>query len=332
MKTASRVELTPKDILQLVSPEMVKVEEELKEIARFSPSLIHDINLYLHNSGGKRLRPALLLLASRLCDYQGAAAVKLGVVIELMHVATLVHDDIIDNAEVRRGHASVRSRWGNEITVLMGDWLYMTSFQLALDQRNFQVLDLLIDVARKMVEGELMQLKRKGDIAVSIDDHLDICRHKTAALFGACGRLGAILGEADTHLEEQLEIYGTSLGMAFQLIDDLLDYTSDEGVLGKPVLKDLEEGKVTLPIIFLMQRANPSEQEFLREVVDGKNFSAENKQEIIRLVGSHGALEELHDLAGQYAGRAGRSMEHFPESIYRQALLALPDMVLCRDR
>ncbi|MDA2929006.1 polyprenyl synthetase family protein [Acidobacteria bacterium AH-259-O06] len=332
MKTASDVSLTPNDIFRLLESDLQKIEVGLKKSAKSAFPLVNDINKYLHNSGGKRFRPIFLLLSSKLCGFEGEPAIALGVVVELIHVATLVHDDIIDNADVRRGRPSVNAKWGNQVSVLAGDWLYMTSFSLALKLRNFRVLDLLIGITRKMVEGELMQLEKHGRTNISIGEQLEISQRKTADLFSACSGLGAILGNADAEKEEKLRSYGRSIGMAFQLIDDLLDYTSNEDTLGKPVLKDLEEGKTTLPIIYLMQRAKPEEQNFVREVVRTRNFTLENKREIIQLVCSYGALNDLKNLAEQYAVQAKRTLLGFTDSIYREALLQLTEFVVTRDK
>ncbi|RPI28162.1 MAG: polyprenyl synthetase family protein [Acidobacteria bacterium] len=323
--------LTAKDIFRLVEGDLLQVEEMLRAHADTGVSLVGDINQYVHESGGKRLRPAILLLAAKLCGHEGAPAVKLGVVAELIHVATLVHDDIIDNASLRRGRPSVNNIWGNSITVLMGDWLYMTSFRLALDLKDFRILQLLIDVTRTMVEGELIQLDQNGRSDISVEEQLEICRRKTAYLFGACGRLGGILGNVGAELERKIERYGTSLGMAFQLIDDLLDYTSSEEVLGKPVLKDLEEGRVTLPITYLMQRATSREKEFVGRVIRTKNFSAENKARILELVNAYQTGEELKQLARRYSEEAKECISHFPDSVYRDALLRIPDFVTARE-
>jgi len=332
MKTVSSVSLTSKDIFKLLESDLQKVEDALKRESRAAFPLVNDINRYLHNSGGKRFRPVLLLLSSKLCGYEGNSAVILGMVVELLHVATLVHDDIIDNAEVRRGKSSVNARWGNQVTVLMGDWLYMTSFYLAMKLRDFRVLDLLIEVTRRLVEGELIQWEQQGRLNISVEEQLGICRRKTADLFSSCGRLGAILANVDEKKEQNLETYGRSVGMAFQLIDDLLDYTSNEGTLGKPVLRDLEEGKTTLPIIYLMERADLKEREFIREVVRTQNFSPANKKRILELVRAYGTLSELQDLAEEYVLEAKRALMVFPDSIYREALLKLADFVIDREQ
>lgn len=333
MNSASGASLTAKEIFRLVEVDLQKVELQLRSKSRSANPVINDVNDYIHDSGGKRLRPALLLLSSKLCGCDGdEAAIELGVVVEQIHAATLLHDDIIDDAQLRRGRPSVNSRWGNQVSVLAGDWLYMTSFHLALQLRNHQILDVLIDVTRKMVEGELMQLKLNGRADISADEQLAVCLHKTACLFSACGRLGGLLGRVSSEREERLGVYGRALGMAFQLVDDLLDYTSNEHVLGKPVLKDLEEGKVTLPIIYLMQRAEKRERKFIGDIIRQQDFSTENKREIIRLVQTYETLTETQNLANHYAAQARDCLLDFPDSIFRDALLKVPELVVSREK
>ncbi len=328
---AQQAGLSIRDIFSLIRPELNQVETNLVELTRGTLAVIDHINQYLHNSGGKRLRPAVLLLCSKLCGFRGDPAVKLASVVELIHVATLVHDDIIDNANLRRGRLSVNAKWGNESAVLVGDWMYMTSFNIALQLRHFKILDVLIDITRTMINGELMQLDQDGHIDVSEKDQMEVCLRKTARLFSGCGRLAAMLADAEAGQEEALADYGRSLGLAFQLTDDLLDFTSDESVLGKPVLKDLQEGKLTLPIIYLLRRANEDEKEFVRNMVLTHDFSADNKMRVIELVNRYGTLRDIQKLARVYADRSREALKHFPPSVYRKALLQIPDFVLDRQ-
>ena len=332
MKSGFGRVLTPKDVFRLVESDLEEVERRLRGEAHSVLSLVNDINRYLHDSGGKRLRPAVLLLTSKLCGLKGDPVILLGAVVELIHVATLVHDDIIDNSKVRRGQPSVNAKWGSEITVLMGDWLYMTSFQVALQQRDFRILDVLISITRQMVEGELMQLEYNGRLDITEEEQLEICLRKTACLFSGCGRMSGILARLDPEREEKLSHYGKSLGMAFQLVDDLLDYTGQTTVLGKPVLKDLEEGKVTLPIIFLMRQAKSSERDFVRGVVESQDFSRQNKREILRLINAYDTLAEVRTIAEKYASEAKQCIVDFPDSVYREALLSVPELVINRRK
>ena len=200
------------------------------------------------------------------------SAIKLAAVVELLHSATLIHDDVIDSADTRRGRPSANSRWGNHRSVLAGDWLYMQSFQIALEERNFHVLDILIDLTQKMVEGELIQLAKIGRMDVTEEDALRLATHKTACLFSGCARLGAVLGGFDAKHEEALAEYGRYAGLAFQLVDDLLDFTASSEQLGKPVLSDLKEGKVTLPLIYAMENGHREARELVARVLEEKEF------------------------------------------------------------
>src|SRR5512135_3862214 len=237
--------------LALVETKLRRVEEELLSRTRSPIGTIAEIGDYLVEGGGKRIRPALLLLSSRVLGYEGDRDVAYAAVIELIHTATLVHDDIIDDAELRRGRPSVNRRWGNELTVLFGDFLYMKSMEIALEEGDLRVLRLLSDVTIRMTEGEIIGAERRGLLDLTLEGYLDIVRRKTALLFAGACKIPSFLvtsafGESGEAWGERLWEYGLSLGIAFQLQDDLLDYTANEADLGKPVLSDLKEGKLTL--------------------------------------------------------------------------------------
>ncbi len=311
---------------------MLQVEKELERQSCSGVQLIDKIGRYICCSGGKRIRPAILLLSAQMCGYEGPVGPRLGAVIELIHSATLVHDDIIDNASVRRGHASVNAQWGNEITVLIGDWLYMTSFQLALGERHFKILDILIEATRKMVEGELIQLAFNGDMNITEEQHLDISTRKTAFLFSACSQLGGILGSANPEDEERLRLYGLNVGLAFQLVDDVLDLTSTESALGKPVGNDLKEGKLTLPLIYLMRDGEPRLRELVRDALH--NGAPENslRNEILSLVREHRTGDRALDKAREFAQTAIACLQGFHDCAARAALMSIPNYIIQRDR
>ncbi|HET7891720.1 MAG TPA: polyprenyl synthetase family protein, partial [Candidatus Sulfotelmatobacter sp.] len=267
--------MTVKEIFELVREDLVRVEQELsrQSAAAFQP--VSEITSYLLGGGGKRLRPALLLLChgyANGCTDNRRSAIKLAAVVELLHSATLIHDDVIDSADTRRGRPSANSRWGNHRSVLAGDWLYMQSFQIALQERNFHVLDILIDLTQKMVEGELIQLAKIGRMDVTEQDALQLATYKTACLFSGCARLGAVLGGFDERHEDALADYGRYAGLAFQLVDDLLDFTASSEQLGKPVLSDLKEGKVTLPLIYAMENGHSESRELVARVLEEQEF------------------------------------------------------------
>jgi len=291
---------------------------------------VAEISSYLLGGGGKRLRPALLLLAARACDYRGPSSIRLGAVVELIHSATLIHDDVIDGADTRRGRPSANSRWGNHMSVLAGDWLYMQSFQMALRERNFRILDILIDLTQNMVEGELFQLTKLGRIDLTEQDALALATRKTACLFSGCTRLGAVLGQNES-LEQAFADYGRYAGLAFQLVDDLLDFTASPEKLGKPVLSDLKEGKVTLPLIYALENGESAGRRMVATVLEEKGFQSVRPEEITALVHNSGALDRARQLAHEYANRAKACLNGWADSEYGRALLTVPDFILDRD-
>jgi octaprenyl-diphosphate synthase len=324
--------LTAREIFDLVRDDLVLVEQELtrQTSAAFGP--VSEITSYLLGGGGKRLRPALLLLSARYAGRSNSeGAIRLAAVVELLHSATLIHDDVIDSANTRRGRPSANSRWGNHRSVLVGDWLYMLSFQMALEERNFRILDILIDLTQKMVEGELIQLEKIGRIDVTEEDALRLATYKTACLFSGCARLGAVLGGLEDAGEEALAEYGRYAGLAFQLVDDLLDFTASAEQLGKPVLSDLKEGKVTLPLIYAMENGHRDARELVARVLEEKEFDSVRPETIVALVQESGALDRARNLAHEYARRAKACLNGHGDSEYARALLTLPDFILERE-
>jgi len=321
-----------REIVRLVEDDLVKVEELFQQQCRSDVGLVGEISRYIQEGGGKRIRPALLLLGSRLCGYRGERAILLASVVEFIHTATLVHDDIIDGADVRRGRLAVHSRWGNDITVLLGDYLYIKSMGMALTQDSLEIVRLLCDVTLRMIEGELYQLTKTGDVDITEDEHFEIIRRKTAYLFGGCAQIGGVLGKVGKDREQALREFGFNLGIAFQLVDDLLDYTADETALGKPVGGDLREGKVTLPIIYLLQRGGAEADRLIRTVVTDRAVSKDQWRDIVRLLREHGTPDLAYAKALEYATRAKAALEIFPSSRERDALMTLADYVLSRDR
>jgi octaprenyl-diphosphate synthase len=320
-----------RDIVRLVEGDLAKVEELFEEQCRSDVGLVAEIGRYIQEGGGKRIRPALLLLGTRLCGASGERAILLASVVEFIHTATLLHDDIIDEATVRRGRRSVNSRWGNDITVLLGDFLYTKSMAMALSQDNLPILRLLSDVTLRMIEGEILEIERSGNLDVTEADHVDLIRRKTADLFSACLHIGAILGQVGDEKEQALARYGLNLGICFQMVDDLLDFTAEEKTLGKPVANDLREGKVTLPMIFLLRKAGRPGIDKVRTVLADRGFGRVSRDEIVRLARENGALDEARALAEQYAEKARRDLLVFDRSPYREALEILPDFILARD-
>ena len=322
--------ITPQEIYQLVGPELALVEEELRGYTRSDIAPITEIGEYLLNAGGKRIRPTLLLLTAKMLGPVSPMAIRLGAVIEFIHNATLVHDDIIDAADTRRGLPSANSHWGNSMTVLAGDWLYMQSFAMALSEKNLDVLNTLIGITQKMVEGELLQLTLLGKSQVTQKQLLDIVERKTAYLFSGCTKLPAIAAGMDLVAADRLAEIGKSLGMAFQLIDDLLDLTSTSDVLGKPVGSDLKEGKMTLPVWYALAQGRPEDTVKVQKVLDERDFRSVDRVEILRFVERSDGLDRTRKLAKEYACRAIQLLEEFPPSIYRDAIVGIPEFILNR--
>jgi octaprenyl-diphosphate synthase len=318
----------------LVREDLVKVEQELSRQSASAYQPVSEITSYLLGGGGKRLRPALLLLCHGYANghrNDTRSAVRLAAVVELLHSATLIHDDVIDSADTRRGRPSANSRWGNHRSVLSGDWLYMQSFQIALEERNFHVLDILIDLTQKMVEGELIQLAKIGRMDVTEEDALKLATYKTACLFSGCARLGAVLGGFDAAHEEALAEYGRYSGLAFQLVDDLLDFTASSEQLGKPVLSDLKEGKVTLPLIYAMENGHREAREMVAQVLKEKEFHSVQPEKLVALVRDSGALDRARNLAHSYARRAKECINGSGDSEFARALQTVPDFILERE-
>ncbi len=319
-------------LIDLIAPKLQMVEEELRRNFESNIQTIHDVGEHILGGGGKRLRPALLLLVSKMLRYEGYRDVIYAAVIEFIHTATLVHDDIIDEAAIRRGRTSINYRWGNNLTVLVGDYLYTHSMNLALGEGNLDVLRLLSNVTIRMIEGEILGLEQNGRADLSIDDYFEIVGRKTAALFGACCRIPAYLVDLSESSATALFNYGFNLGVCFQLIDDLLDFTSSTEVLGKPALSDLKEGKLTLPLLLAMPRATEKERQTIARVATTKSFDGVDPAEMIDVVSRYEALDQTRAIARDYASRARAALESFPDSAAKEALDVALDFVLERDR
>jgi octaprenyl-diphosphate synthase len=328
-----KTSLALSQIFEPIRADLEKVDLEFARHVQSQVELIPKIGQYIQTAGGKRIRPAVLLMASRLGGYDGDRAILYAAVVEFIHTATLVHDDIIDDADVRRGKLAVHSQWGNDITVLLGDYLYIKSMALALTHDTLDIVRVLCDVTLKMIEGELYQLTKNGDADISEDEHFDIMRRKTAYLFGGCAQIGGMLGKIAAEKEQALREYGFNLGMAFQLVDDLLDFTGDAQAVGKPIASDLREGKVTLPLIHLLRQSNDGEgSRIVRDAIASRSVTSEQWSVLLRTLKEHASIDYAYRRAVEFAERAKKPLYAFPPSSERDALLALPDYVLSRDR
>ena len=323
--------LTALEIFDLVRHDLDQVEREIGLEAVASVDAVTYISQYLQSGGGKRLRPILGFRCGKLLGESNPSLVQMAAVVEMIHTATLVHDDVIDMAKTRRGRPSINVVWGNHISVLAGDWLYMQAFQVALRQRSFGVLDVLIELTQRMVEGELLQLERIGKIAVTEADYMELIDRKTASLFSACARMGALTSGADESAETRLGEYAWNLGIAFQLIDDILDFTSREKILGKPVGNDLREGKVTLPLIYALESADAEERKLVETVLADGNYDQVPFAKILHILHRHGGIERAQERAESFTEKARAIIGEFPESPYQRALFAVTDLVTDRD-
>ncbi|MCA1622872.1 MAG: polyprenyl synthetase family protein [Acidobacteria bacterium] len=320
-------------IFSLIKNEMALVEAEFERQASSNIQVINYLGDYLRASGGKRVRPALLLLSNYASGGNAAREniIRLATVMEMLHTATLVHDDIIDNADTRRNRASVNARFGNQSAVLMGDWLYMSAFETSLQERSLEILDILTRLTRKMTEGELIQLTTLGRTDISETEYFDILRRKTAYLFSACCEIGAILGNTSKDVQNALREYGLNLGTAFQLADDLLDFTAEEEVLGKASGADLLEGKLTLPLILLIKK-EPETKFVLEKIMHNGDYAHFSRQMLLEKLKNFGLPQQTRDMAYSFANMAIKNLEVLEKTEYRLALEEIPSYMIERAK
>jgi octaprenyl-diphosphate synthase len=328
---------TAAEVSDLLRDDLSAIEREFARQSASPVSVVTDIAEYLIAGGGKRIRPLLLLLSSKALGSESPSRIRLGAVVEMLHTATLVHDDIIDEADSRRGRPSSNTTWGNAKCVLAGDWLYMQSFRTALEERNFRVLDLLITLTQQMVEGELVQMEKLGHL-INEEEYFDLIFRKTACLFKVSMQLGAAI-ESNRYSPSQTEIfdqqlgeYGRNLGLAFQIVDDVLDLTAAEDVLGKPVASDLREGKATLAVIHALERGTGADREAIRTVLADRSFARVSHLQILEILRRHSSIEYAMDTACAYAEAARLSIADLPSTEAKRALLWVPGFVTSRDR
>lgn len=329
---AEETRLTAGRIFEPISEELQLVETEFERQARSNIQVIAYIGDHLRRSGGKRVRPALTILSNYAVGGDGSnqSAIRMATVMEFLHTATLVHDDVIDKADTRRNRPSINSEFGNQTAVLMGDWLYMSAFETSLAERSLSILDILTAVTRKMTEGELLQLTLLGRTDISEAQYFDVIARKTAYLFSACCEIGALLGGATTEQQIATRDYGMNLGVAFQLIDDLLDFTSSEEVLGKPAGADLIEGKLSLPLILLLQ-AEPAMRARIQQVMSEASYHNVTRDSLLETLDGTGALQMTLQRAIEYASAALSSIEGLNDSVYKDALCSIPGYIVERD-
>jgi octaprenyl-diphosphate synthase len=312
------------DPTELLRHELQAVEEILAESSRSEVELLSVAARHILDAGGKRFRPQLTLLAARAFEYDGPAAVAIAAAMELIHTATLVHDDIIDEADSRRGRATANYFWGNSASVLMGDYLVIKAFTLAADTGDARLFRLLCDTIGRMCEGEVLQICVRAEPALDVDTYLKIIEAKTAILMAACCRTGALLGGAALEQTEALATFGTKVGLAFQIIDDVLDYTANADSLGKPVGSDLREGKLTLPLIYALQRARNADRARLVEALERPSaLQNGDVAAVARIIARCDGFASSREMAAQYVSQARRDLEMIPSGAPREGLAYL---------
>ena len=309
-----------------------KVEERMLEMFESDVKIIPIIGKHLINSGGKRMRPLFLLLSAELAGYKGDHHIPLASIIESVHTASLLHDDVVDGAESRRGKDSANSLWGNQIVILVGDYLYSNALKMALSFKNHRILEALSSATTRMTLGELTQLQKSHSIDITEEEYFEIISSKTGALISASTRIGAILADLPEKQESALMSFGLMAGNAFQVVDDILDYKADEGELGKKLGKDLEEGKVTLPLIYLLKRADKGEREAVQEILNGDGVDEGGLGLVLDLFRRYDAVDEAFARARSLVEEAKAELEVFPDSEQRDHLFALADFALKREK
>jgi octaprenyl-diphosphate synthase len=317
-------------IYSRIRPDLERIEAELERQLTTDVPLISVVGRHILRSGGKRLRPLLMVLAARLCGYEGNRDAPLSVVFEFVHAASLLHDDVVDHAELRRSKPAANTIWGNPGVVLVGDFLYSKSILMTVGYKNVRILEVFSDTTTKMAEGEVLQLVHSDDLEIDQGEYLEVITRKTAVLISAACQIGIIFGEGNSQQEAAMRTYGHSLGVAFQLIDDTLDYTGDAKELGKPIGNDIQEGKVTLPLIHALQNGRADAKARLKDIFGAEEIPMELFAEARELVIASGGIEYTQRLAVDHVQRAKQALDIFPSSPTKETLIDIADYVICR--
>ena len=321
-----------RNIYPHIKNDLNEIEKKLKLFTRSSNPIISEISSYLFQKAGKRVRPALLVLWSKHFDYKGKEHILMAALVETIHTASLIHDDIIDKSDLRRGRETVHAKWGPNITVLLGDYLYIKALNLSLSSNYGKIIQILTDISSQMIEGELDEYYMSGNLNVKEEEYLDILNKKTAALFSASCQIGGVLGNASIEEENSLIEFGRNIGISFQIIDDLLDFTGDEKTLGKPILSDLNEGRITLPLIYTLNHDGSSNRKRISDLLKKENPGKNCQEEILDIVKSNGALDYTYNKATEFSLKSKEIINSFSQSSYRDALAIIPDFILTRNK
>ncbi|OPY01785.1 MAG: Octaprenyl-diphosphate synthase [Syntrophorhabdus sp. PtaB.Bin047] len=316
---------------QIIQKDLDKLESSIDELMSTRVSYIKEIVTYIIRSGGKRVRPVLVMLCSKLCGYRGRKHIPYAAIIEFIHTATLLHDDVVDNAKTRRGLSTVNTVWGNEPSVLVGDFLYSRSFELMSRDGNNEILKTISKVTTALSEGEILEIVKTADVETTEKDYYEIIGNKTAVLFGAACEIGAILGGRPDSERRALRNFGYDLGIAFQLMDDVLDYTSYNDVLGKHVGTDLKEGKVTLPLIHVLRNAGEKNKACIEKILAKQRITRRDFDRVLAIIEKNGGIAYTLEATERHLTQAKRYLGIFPASRYRTALLELADYMLKRE-
>jgi octaprenyl-diphosphate synthase len=315
-------------IYSLIKDDMATVDSMIQSRLQSDVVLINQLGHYIINSGGKRLRPALAILCARACGYQGQHHINLATIIEFIHTATLLHDDVVDNSDMRRGRETANSIWGNEASVLVGDFLYTRSFEMMVEMESMRLMKVLSHTTNVIAEGEVLQLLNCNDASTTEERYLEVIHHKTAKLFEAAGLLGAVITESSAEVEQAMASYAMHLGSAFQLVDDLLDYSESSETIGKNIGDDLAEGKPTLPLIYAMQHGTTEQAAIVKEAIEKGQRDKIN--EIIAIIESTGAIGYTSKAAENEVAQAKQALSILDDSQYKEALASLADFAISR--
>jgi len=320
------------DVWDAYRLELEGVEDQVRKNLDSSVSLVNTVAAHILNSGGKRIRPLLLLLSAQLCGYAGRDHHQLGSLVEFIHTATLLHDDVVDDADLRRGRRTARKVWGNQISILVGDYLYSKAMCQVVEFRSQGINEVLAEACKKMAEGEVLQLHYNGNPAMPEADYLKVVEHKTAGLIAAACRMGAILADAPEPQQDALFRFGQNLGIAFQVADDTLDYTANGESLGKTLGQDLRQGKATLPLLHLLQHCSESDRQMIKDRMETRTLNDDDLTRLLHLMEDYGSITYALDRAQDYIVAAKRDLGSFEDSTAKRALSVAADYMVTRDR
>ena len=328
----NRINNSYSDLKNSVEEKLVLVEEKIKSKLSSKVSLVDEMTSYHLRTGGKRLRALLTLGAAKICGYsKGSRDVNLAACVELIHAATLMHDDVIDNSEIRRGKKTLNSIWGNQSSILVGDYLLSRCFEMMVEDGNLEILKLLSSTSAEISQGEVLQLQHKGEIDMLEETYLKIITAKTASLFAAATKVGSILSNRESKIKEALEFYGKNLGLTFQIADDTLDYNSELKFFGKKIGQDFYEGKVTLPIILLYQKSDPNEKSELKKIFEKHERNEEELKKVLMMIKNYNIISDCYKKAEFFINLASNSLSIFDESKEKEILKNLTSFSLERS-